>query len=86
MDPFILFPLVILGAFLGDILGYTIGHFSSGFVKKKIGNDSNYKMAERFVEKHGGKSVLFARFISGIKEMVPFIAGVLSMKIKRFMI
>lgn len=86
MDPFILFPVVILGAFLGDILGYTMGHFSSGFVKKKIGNDSNYKIGENFIKKHGGKSVFFARFISGIKEMVPFIAGVLSMKIKMFMI
>jgi membrane protein DedA with SNARE-associated domain len=29
MDPVILFPVVIVGAFIGDILGYVIGYFSS---------------------------------------------------------
>jgi membrane-associated protein len=53
-------------------------------MKKKYGEDHNYKFASSFIEKHGGKSVLFARFISGIKEFVPFIAGILKMPFKKF--
>jgi membrane protein DedA with SNARE-associated domain len=66
-------------------LGYVIGYFSSKWVKKKLGHDHNYIAAEKFIEEHGGKSVFLARFISGIKELVPFIAGVMSMKMKKFM-
>lgn len=85
VDPFILFPIVILGAFLGDILGYVIGHFSSRFVKERFGEDENYKTAKKFVDVHGGKSVFFARFISGVKELVPFVCGILFMNIRKFM-
>jgi membrane-associated protein len=55
-------------------------------MKNKYGEDYNYKLAVNFIEKHGGKSVLIARFISGIKEFVPFIAGILKMPLKKFMI
>lgn len=85
VDPLILFPIVILGAFMGDILGYVIGKVSSGFVKKRFGENINYKLSEKFIKKHGGKSVFFARFVSGIKELVPFVCGILSMDLKKFM-
>jgi len=81
---YILFPLVIIGGFIGDSLGYGLGHLFSDWMKKKYGNDHNYKFAEDFIEKHGGKSVFLARFISGIKEFVPFIAGILKMPFKKF--
>jgi membrane protein DedA with SNARE-associated domain len=86
LDPFIIFPVLIMGAFLGDLLGYALGSFSSKFVKKNYGTDKNFVLAQKFIVKHGGKSVFFARFISGIKELVPFLAGVLSMQFKRFML
>lgn len=85
MDPFILFPLVISGAFIGDILGYSLGRFSSKFIRRKMGDNANFKTAEDFIEKHGGQSVFFARFVNGIKELVPFIAGILKMNMRTFM-
>jgi undecaprenyl-diphosphatase len=70
---------------LGDLLGYAIGSFSSTFVKKHYGEEITYKLAKDFIRRHGAKSVFFARFISGIKELVPFIAGILNMDLKKFM-
>ena len=84
VDWYILFPLVILGGFIGDSIGYFLGGFFSNWMKKNYGKDHNYKFAVSFIEKHGGKSVLLARFISGIKEFVPFIAGILKMPFKKF--
>ena len=81
---YILFPLVIIGGFIGDSIGYSLGHFLSNWMKKKFGDDHNYKFAESFIEKHGGKSVMLARFISGIKEFVPFIAGIMKMPFRKF--
>ena len=85
LDITILLPLVIVGAILGDLIGYSIGHYFSDYMKKNYSEDYNYKLAVGFIEKHGGKSVFLARFISGVKEFVPFIAGILKMPIKKFM-
>ena len=83
---YILFPIVIIGGFIGDSLGYALGYLFSNWMKRKYGDDHNYKFATSFIEKHGGKSVFLARFISGIKEFVPFIAGILKMPFKEFAI
>lgn len=80
----ILLPLVIIGATIGDLIGYTLGKFFSNFLKKLYSDDTSYKMAIHFIHTHGGKSVFIARFISGIKEFVPFIAGTLKMPLKKF--
>ena len=85
LDIMILLPIVIVGAIIGDLVGYGIGHFFSGYMKKNYSDNNNYKLAIKFVDKHGGKSVFIARFISGIKEFVPFIAGILKMRLKKFM-
>ena len=85
LDITILLPIVITGAIIGDLIGYGLGHFFSAYMKRTYGEDNNYKMSANFIEKHGGKSVLIARFISGVKEFVPFIAGILKMPLKKFM-
>ena len=85
IDALLLFPIVIIGAFLGDLLGYALGSFSSVFAEKFYSKDSNYILAKKFVKHHGGKSVFLARFISGMKELVPFLAGILQMDLKNFM-
>lgn len=87
VDPYILFPIIIIGAILGDLLGYALGSFTrKWFVDSKIEQNPQFQLGEKFVKKHGPKSVFFARFISGIKEVIPFLAGVLRMDIKKFMV
>ncbi len=84
VDPFLLFPIVITGAFLGDFLGYALGSFSSKHFLFNYKKKKPYLLAREFVKKHGAKSVFMARFISGIKEVVPFTAGILHMDLKKF--
>ncbi len=85
IDPLLLFPIIILGATMGDLLGYSIGSFISGPLKKKFNDNLNYKIGKKFVEKHGPKSVFIARFVTGMKEIVPFVMGTLNMNLKKFM-
>lgn len=86
VDPYLLFPIVIIGAFLGDLLGYALGSFTKKwFVNSEIEKTVQFQLGEKFVHKHGPKSVFFARFISGVKEVIPFLAGVLKMDMKKFM-
>ena len=86
LNPYIIFPIIITGAFLGDFLGYSIGSFVAHTLKKKKYLEGKYyHLGEKFIEKHGGKSVFLARFVSGLKEIVPAMAGVLRMKMKKFL-
>lgn len=78
-----------LGALLGDNVNYYLGRtYGYRWVKeeKKILAIRHFEEGERFFERHGGKSVLLGRFVPVIKEIVPFIAGMVQMDRKRFMI
>ena len=81
--------VIIMGAFLGNIAGYEIGKrngkriFSQDdsilFHKKYV--DS----AEAFFEKHGGKAILFARFVPIIRTLAPLMAGTAKMDYRKFL-
>ncbi len=82
-----LFIVVIIGAFVGDGIGYFLGKYfgkrilDSGMIEKKY-----YSFAQFFIVEHGRKSIFFSRFIAGLKELAPFMAGVLNMKKTTFFI
>jgi len=89
-EPLSLFPLMILmicAAFGGDNTNYCIGKLLGQTVYEK-----NYRLIKRkyldqtkaFYEKHGGKTVIIARFIPFIRTFAPFVAGVGSMRYIRF--
>ncbi|MDI1302294.1 MAG: bifunctional DedA family/phosphatase PAP2 family protein [bacterium] len=78
-----LFASAIAGAMTGDGVSYTLGH---GFKHRIEGfwPFSRYpawlQSAEAFVEKHGGKSIIFGRFIGPLRSFVPMAAGIFHMK------
>ncbi|QHT68101.1 DedA family protein [Rhodocytophaga rosea] len=83
----LLMGLLFVAAFLGDTLNYTIGDYFGPKVFKR-----DYRFLKReyllqtqaFYEKHGGKTIIFARFIPIIRTFAPFVAGVGTMKYSRF--
>lgn len=76
-----------LGATVGDGLSFWIGHVHKERLKQ-IWPFSHYRAlidhGERFFIHHGGKSIFIARFLPGVKSVVPVIAGMMGMGIIRF--
>jgi membrane-associated protein len=83
----ILFMLLAAAAILGDTVNYWIGHtigpraFSGNirFLKKEY-----LDRTHAFYEKHGGKTIIIARFIPIIRTFAPFVAGVGAMTYPKF--
>lgn len=75
-----------IGAVLGDFISYFIGRYGSSFIKENKGilRLSHIEIGKAFFVKHGGKSVLLGRFISPLRQIIPFIAGAVHMSYRRF--
>jgi membrane-associated protein len=86
---FLLVTIVFLAASLGDGVGYLFG--------KRIGRriftrpnsllfrQENIQKAEQFYEKHGGITIVIARFIPVVRTFVPIVAGVGKMRYRTFL-
>jgi len=85
----ILMPLLILAAFSGDNTNYWIGRLlglrllnkaSPRFIKHE-----HLEKTHLFFAKHGGKTIIFARFLPIIRTFAPFVAGIGTMSYRLFM-
>ncbi len=76
-----------LGAVVGDIIGYLLGKYASGWMirNKKILKQAHIEQGRNFFSKHGGKSILIGRFVGPIRPIVPLIAGSIHMTPKKFL-
>ena len=83
-----LFVLSALGAIFGDILSFYLG--GKGIIafrkSSRLFKPSVLKNGEKFFKKHGEKSVFFGRFIGWVRPVIPFIAGLFKMDVKRFIV
>ena len=88
MDPVVLIILLFIAAVLGDTLNYHIGIYIGPRVfnieSRWINKEYLFK-TQAFFEKHGGKTIIFARFIPFARTFAPFVAGVSSMNYKYFL-
>lgn len=88
MDPWLLIALLFTAAVLGDTLNYHIGRYigprvfeiDSRFIKKE-----HLLKTHQFFEKHGGKTIIIARFMPFIRTFAPFVAGAGRMNYKHFL-
>lgn len=84
--------ILIAGCFIAAVAGDSIGYY----IGKKLGpkiftRDNSFlfqkkhlERAQRFYDKHGGKTIILARFIPVIRAFAPVVAGVGTMNYKRF--
>lgn len=79
--------LLTVAAILGNSLNYKLGSFFG----VKVFKESNrilkleyYNQSHMFFEKHGGKAIIFSRFLPIFRTIAPFVAGVAKMPFGRF--
>ena len=90
LDVSILLPLLIFAAFAGDNTNYWTGRLV-GKRLVKVGDSRFLKLqhldkTHAFYKKHGGKTIIFARFLPIIRTFAPFIAGVAKMDYRLFVL
>jgi membrane-associated protein len=90
MNAHLLVALLFMAAALGDSLNYAIGHYigpkvfkyeDSWFFKKAY-----VERTHRFFERHGGKTIILARFVPIVRTYAPFVAGIGRMDYGRFLL
>ena len=88
LNIFILFFVVFFAAVIGDTVNYHIGkafgnkliNWNNKFIKKEY-----IEKTSHFFERHGGKSIIIARFVPIIRTFAPFVAGIGKMHYLKFL-
>lgn len=90
INVYILGALLSLAAIVGDSVGYTIGKASGPHLFKKddslVFKKKHLIRAQQFYERHGGKTIVIARFVPIIRTFAPVVAGMARMDYKRFIV
>ena len=82
-----LIPLLIAAAFIGDNVNYAVGDYLGPrvfredfrFLKRKY-----LEQTQDYYAKHGGKTIIMARFVPIVRTFAPFVAGVGTMTYRHF--
>src|SRR5579871_3129943 len=80
LNIFILFPAVLLAAIIGYQVGYQIGYRGGPRIFKRsdglLFRKDYIPRTENYIAKHGGKTMIAARFIAVVRTLVPLVAGI----------
>jgi membrane-associated protein len=89
IDIFIIIPLLIIAALIGDNLNYFIGKKFGDYVQSKekilFLKKVHIEETERFFETNGGKTIILARFVPIVRTIAPFVAGAGEMKYRTYL-
>ncbi len=84
-----LFALLVAASFSGDNTNYWIGRYVGPRVfkreKSRFFNPAHLARTQRFYEKHGGTTLIFARFAPIVRTFAPFVAGIGRMAYPKFL-
>ncbi len=81
--------LLIAAAIIGDSTGYFLGYRAGPSIFKrkdsKLFKQEYVRRTEEFYSKHGGKTIIYARFVPIVRSFAPFMAGVGRMPYGKFL-
>ncbi|MFM9067975.1 MAG: DedA family protein [Planctomycetota bacterium] len=90
LNPWLLGVLLFMAAVLGDAVNYHIGRFVGPRVLRGeeswLWNKKHLERTHAFFEHYGGKAIILARFVPIIRTFAPFVAGVGTMRYRRFLL
>ncbi|TAF01093.1 MAG: DedA family protein [Runella slithyformis] len=90
LSVWIVIPLLIVAALLGDNVNYFVGKYLGATIKKRerilFFKREYLEKTEAFYAKHGGRTVIMARFIPIVRTLAPFVAGAGSMVYSRYIV
>ncbi|SEO25610.1 membrane-associated protein [Mucilaginibacter gossypiicola] len=87
LDIWVLGLILIAASFIGNTVNYFVGNYLGVKVFKeenKVLKLEYYLKTQAFFDKHGGKAVIFSRFMPIIRTIAPFVAGVGKMPFLRY--
>jgi membrane-associated protein len=85
-------PLIMVMLFIAAVLGDTVNYHIGKYIgpaafsgKYRFLKQAHLVKTQKFFEKHGGKAIVYARFVPIVRTFAPFVAGVGTMSYGRFL-
>lgn len=89
LDVVIIIVLLIVSCLVGDFCGYQLGRRAGAAIfdrpDSRFFKQEHLRRTQAFYEKHGGKTIIYAKFVPIIRTFAPFVAGVARMPYNRFL-
>lgn len=86
--------IMMISLFIAAVVGDAVGYYSGKRVgpavfsrpKSRLFNPKHLRKAHEFYEKHGGKTIIIARFVPIVRTFAPIVAGAADMRYKDFLV
>jgi membrane-associated protein len=89
LDIFVICGLLIVASILGDQFGYFLGNRTGSAIfnrpDSRLFKKEYLRQTQNFYDKHGGKTLIYAKFVPIVRTFAPFMAGVAKMPYFRFL-
>ena len=85
MDLYVLIAVLVAAALCGDNVNYWVGRWAGPHVFSRFINRAHLQRAHEFYERHGGKTIILARFVPIVRTYAPFVAGIGEMPYLRYL-
>ena len=85
MDVVVVTATLVAAALCGDNVNYWVGRWAGKSIFSKYINPIHLQRTQAFYERHGGKTIILARFMPIVRTYAPFVAGIGHMPYMRYL-
>jgi membrane-associated protein len=85
MDIVAVMATLVVAALCGDNVNYWVGRWAGKSIFSKFINPVHLQRTQAFYERHGGKTIILARFMPIVRTYAPFVAGIGHMPYLRYL-